>query len=194
MKFFIDYNEIKELLEAETPYFDKYISPLLNLANRFSQATRPQNVGKISELINQFKGRTLEDWTEWYLEHYPNAVKHASKKILDKIEEFKKALDKINPEIVEKWVQDLVIVRSYIGLHFQQAILKEIAEIKNLNYRLSLPEEEAKGIDGFIGNIPISIKPETYTLENANPEVINVIVIYYEKEKYGISFEIPDDL
>lgn len=87
-----------------------------------------------------------------------------------------------------------MIVKSYIGLHFQQAILKKIAEIKNLNYRLSLPEEEAKGIDGFIGNIPISIKPETYKLENANLEIINVIVIYYKKEQNGISFEIPDDL
>jgi len=32
---------------------------------------------------------------------------------------------------------------------------------KRTNYRLAEPDEESKGIDGYIGDIPVSIKPNT---------------------------------
>jgi hypothetical protein len=43
---------------------------------------------------------------------------------------------------------------------------------------LSNPEEEASGIDGFINDIPVSIKPDTYNLKAALPEIIKVKMIY----------------
>jgi len=55
----------------------------------------------------------------------------------------------------------LVLVKTFIGLKFQEAILKKVASIMGKTYRLTKPEEEAKGIDGFIGDIPVSIKPST---------------------------------
>jgi hypothetical protein len=48
------------------------------------------------------------------------------------------------------------------------------------------PEEESKGIDGFIGDIPVSIKPSTYKVKGSLPETISCKVIYYEKIKDGI--------
>ena len=53
-------------------------------------------------------------------------------------------------------------------------------------YRLSTPTEESKGIDGFVGDDAISIKPITYKVKTALHEHIEVRIIYYEKKKDGL--------
>jgi hypothetical protein len=55
------------------------------------------------------------------------------------------------------------------------------------SYRTSLPEEEAKGIDGYIGDNPVSIKPQTYESKQMLPKSIGVQIVYYEKVKDGIN-------
>jgi len=57
------------------------------------------------------------------------------------------------------------------------------------NYRLANPDEESKGIDGFIGDIPVSIKPETYKIKKGLNESIKVKMVYYEKIKNGIEVD-----
>ena len=71
-------------------------------------------------------------------------------------------------------------------LKFQESILKRIAYQAGKSYRVALPEEEAKGIDGFTGEKPISIKPITYKAKKMLPETIEMQMIYYEKLKDGI--------
>ncbi len=83
----------------------------------------------------------------------------------------------------------MVIVKTFAGLRFQEAILKKGAEIKGTNYRLSEPDEESKGIDGYIGNIPVSIKPHTYEVKAALPEYIETKIIYYKKIDDGIEVD-----
>ncbi len=46
--------------------FPKYTTQLLNLANQNSQATRPNVVGQMSDLIMQHNGKPIESWSEWY--------------------------------------------------------------------------------------------------------------------------------
>ena len=58
-----------------------------------------------------------------------------------------------------------------------------------LDYHLSDFTEESKGIDGYIGKIPVSIKPDTYKMKSALQENIEVKTIYYEKVKNGIKVD-----
>ena len=51
------------------------------------------------------------------------------------------------------------------------------------------PEEEARGIDGFVGNEPISIKPVTYMTKMALPENIDSKIVFYDKGKGFIVIE-----
>jgi hypothetical protein len=102
------------------------------------------------------------------------------------VDNLKVAISKIDKEMVAKWVEDLVIIKTFIGLRFQEAILKKGAEIKNTKYRLALPEDESKGIDGYIDSTPISIKPETYKLKKEHIEHIRSKIIYYEKTDDGV--------
>ncbi len=60
---------------------------------------------------------------------------------------------------------------------------------KRVGYRRSTPEEESRFIDGYIGEIPVSIKPITYKTKSMLHENIGVKLIYYEKLKDGIRVE-----
>jgi hypothetical protein len=108
------------------------------------------------------------------LDRSPDGISAATQKIMQMLENFKQIIGKIDQRIVEEWVKDLVITKTFLGLKIQEAILKKGAEINRSDYRLSTPDEESKGIDGFIGGIPVSIKPDTYNLKAALPEVIKV--------------------
>ena len=184
--------EIKTLLGAEPVEFPKYATQIINLANQNAQGTRPAVVGQLSELIQEFTGKTLEEWEKWYLEQHPGAIEKATKKISEMIQNFRDVIKKIDEEIIEKWVRDLVIVKTFIGLRFQEAILSKVANIMNKPYRLATPEDESKGIDGVIGNIPISIKPETYKTKKSLNENIEVKIVYYTKGKDGITIDIEE--
>jgi DNA-binding transcriptional MerR regulator len=119
MKVKITIDEIKKYLDIESPEFPKYVAPLINLANQYAQGTRPKIVGQLSELIQEFEGKTLSEWENYYLQKKPDAIKNATEKILQKLKELKETLKNIDYDTVEKWVRDLVIVKTFIGLRFQ---------------------------------------------------------------------------
>ncbi|MEM3526361.1 MAG: MjaI family restriction endonuclease [Candidatus Jordarchaeaceae archaeon] len=190
MRFKLKNEELKAELIGESKVFPTYVSPILNLANRFSGATRPEVVGQMSELIQKCPYKTFEGWKKWYLTVMPNAIDKATKRIVRKLQEFEKVIEKIDENTVREWVEDLVLVKTFIGLRFQEAILKKIALSMGKKYRLATPEEEAQGIDGYIDDIPVSIKPETYKVEKGRlGEKIAVSIIYYKKTEDGIEFE-----
>ncbi len=101
----------------------------------------------------------------------------------------KDAVILIDKEMVNKWAKDLIFTKTFVGLCFQESILKKVAERKNEKYRLATPAEESTGIDGFIGKKPISIKPKTYKTKDMYGEQIEADIIYYDKKKDGISIE-----
>lgn len=185
--------ELTELLIGEKPKFPKYVSPILNLANRFARGTVPAVVGQMTELVKPFK--TYEEWKKWYLRERPDALENAIMKISDMLKNFKEAIEKIDKKTIRAWVEDLVLVKTFVGVRFQEAILKRVASILEKEYRLAKPEEEAKGVDGFIDNIPISIKPETYRVEAKRlQEKIKAKIVYYRKVEDGIEFDIGEIL
>ena len=106
------------------------------------------------------------------------------------VKNFKRVINQINKPMIKEWVEDLVLEKTFVGLKFQEAILKKVAEIKKTNYRLSNSKEESKGIDGFVGNVPVSIKPITYKTKDALSEEIKVKIIFYEKVKDGLNIDL----
>lgn len=189
MKVKLTNKDIREALEIPSPSFPKYVSQIINLANQNAQGTRPRVVGQLTDLIQEVSGKTLDEWEQWYLQRYPDAIKTAKEKILSMLENLKDAMHNIDENMVSVWVKDLVIVQTFIGLQFQEAILKKAAEIKGVDYRLSEKTDESKGIDGYVGNIPVSIKPETYKVKQSLSETIAAKIIYYKKVKNGIEVD-----
>lgn len=191
-QFKISSAEIKSLIGIESFEFPKYSTQILNLANSNAQGTRPAVVGQMSDLIQEFSGKSIKEWEKWYLERHPDAIEKATEKITEMVENFKVVINQIDKEMISNWVKDLVIIKTFMGLKFQEAILSKVANIFNTTYRLSPPEDESKGIDGYIGDLPISIKPVTYKLKKSLNEKINIKFIYYEKVKDGLKIDLGE--
>jgi uncharacterized protein YukE len=189
MKIKLTNEEIRKSLEIPVPSFPKYVRQIINMANQNAQGTRPKVVGQLTDLIQEFSGKTFEEWEQWYLQRYPDAIKTAKEKILAMLENLKDAMNKIDGNMVNEWARDLIIVQTFIGLQFQEAILKKGAEIKGSGYKMSEKTDESHGIDGYIGNTPVSIKPETYKLKKSLSEEIPARIIYYKKVKNGIEVD-----
>ena len=196
MKLTIKNEELLELNESSTPQFPKYTSQLINLANQNAQGTRPKVVGQLSELFQEYQKNTdeisIDTWKKWYLSKYSKAIEDATNRIYEQIQNLKNAITLIDRNMIQKWVEDLIITKTYNGLYIQKAILSKIAKIKQKDFRLAKTEEEAIGIDGYIDNVPYSIKPDTYKTMSRLSESIEVKIIYYTKTKSGIEIEFEE--
>lgn len=176
---------VKELI-GEVKDFPLYTTQLINLANQNAQGTRPRVVGQLTELIQECPEKTYEGWKKWYLSKYPNAIENATERINEMMNNLKNAIKSIDKSMIKKWVEDLVLEKTFVSLRFQEAILKKVASIKNTDYRLAESKEESQGIDGFIGDMPVSIKPITYKTKDALREEIKAKIIFYNKTKSGL--------
>lgn len=185
----VSYSELTTALTGETPTFPTYTTQLINLANQNSQATRPRHVGQLSELIQTFPGETYAEWESWYLEQHPDTIEEATDRIHDMLKKVLAAGGEIDREMIHTWVRDLVLTKTYAGLRAQEGILRYLAERRDVDWRLATPEEEAQGIDGWLGDLPVSVKPESYKSKPMLPEDIQVHIISYRKVSGGLRLE-----
>lgn len=196
MKYTLKNELIENYNKSESFIFPKYTSQLINWANQNAQGTRPVVVGQMSELFPEFMNSgmeiTIENWRKWYIEKYPEAFENATDKIFAQVQNLRNAIPLIDREMVEKWVQDLVINKTFNGMYVQKAILASLAEKRGTTYRLATPEEESIGIDGYVGEIPYSVKPDTYKTMGRLSETIDVKMIYYSKTKTNLKIEVED--
>lgn len=184
--FTLSTKEIMEDLAGKAETYPTYTTQLINLANQNSQATRPKKVGQMSELIQAFPGKSYDEWVQWYVNKYPDAVDQATDDTYAMIQKMRHAMADIDRAMVRTWIRELILTKTYAGLRFQESILKKIAEKENTSYRLAHPDEESKGIDGYIGAKPVSIKPTSYQAKPFLPEDIHAEIIFYEKVRGGI--------
>jgi len=189
MKIILKNDKITQDVVGKIVEFPKYTTQIMNLANQNAQGTRPRVVGQMSELITQFPNKTYDEWVKWYNERMPSAIDDATEKVYSMVKSIDNAASKIDKDMVRKWIEDLVLTKTFTGFRFQESILKEISRIKGVPYRVSTPSEESKGTDGFIGEMPVSIKPITYKTMSRLPENIGIEMVYYEKLKDGIKVE-----
>ena len=101
-KIKIKNNEIKELICGEIYEFPKYSTGILNLANRISGGTRPRIVGQMTDLIQEFEGKSIKEWAKWYKEKYPNAINNATEKIYEMTQNFKKTINEIDKNLIKE--------------------------------------------------------------------------------------------
>lgn len=196
MKYTINNEKIRSYNNSEVTNFPKYTSQLINWANQNAQGTRPAVVGQMSELFPEFVESeeviTIENWKDWYVKRHPEAFETATDKIFAQVENLKQAIKLIDRDMVEAWVEDLIVSKTFNGMYVQKAILAFLAEQINGTYRLATPEEEAVGIDGYVNNTAYSVKPDTYKSMERLSETIDVKMIYYTKTKTGLKIEVED--
>lgn len=196
MEFDIKDQTIQEINELIPEEFPKYTTQLMNLANQNAGATRPKQVGQMSELFPEYlkthRDISRQGWEQFYMKNHQEQVREAVNKIELQIYNLREAILKIDKLMIRKWVKDLLINKTYDGMYVQKAILIELGKRKGLSIRLATPEEEAKGIDGFVGDIPYSVKPVTYEAMDRLPENIAYKMIYYSKSGKKIHIKVEE--
>lgn len=179
--------ERQKLVAGESFEFPKYTTQIMNTANQNSQATRPNVVGQMSDIVDEFRDRhpdgTFEDWRVFYYEEYSGEerIDEATDRMVDMVEKMTQAAQKIDEEMIRDWVRDLVLYKTYEGLGVQTAILRKLAKEYDREFERSTSADESKGIDGFLGDQPVSIKPETYEGKSRLQEDIDAPIVYYEE-------------
>lgn len=181
----------RERMVAEIdPQFPKYTTQIMNTANQNSQATRSRVVGQMSELIQEYKEEyphgDFEDWKRFYYEEYDGEqrIEKAIEKLFDMVVKMREAAMEIDENMANRWIKDLVLYKTYSGLgRNEEAIFKKVSKEYGLEYSRSTPSEEAKGIDGYLADQPVSIKPITYKQKSRLQENIDVPIVYYEEYK-----------
>lgn len=184
----ISEEEREELVANIDPDFPKYTTQIMNTANQNSQGTRPKVVGQLSDLIEEYKEEypegDYEDWEEFYLDEYDGEerIDEATDKVFEMVIKMREAAENIDREMVHRWVRDLVLYKTYTGLgRNEEAILKALSEQYDLPYELGDAADESKGIDGYIGDNPVSVKPITYKQKSRLQEDIQAPIVYYEE-------------
>ena len=114
-----------------------------------------------------------------------DTITPAVDKIMKALPSLRIAIDQIDRAMVENYIKSLIIDKTYEGLNAQYKIISLIGEKLDLPFRRATKEEEAKNIDGFINDIPVQIKSETFKITNPTTKVqgIDCVIIYYKKEK-----------
>ncbi len=133
MTLTIKNEELLELNESSTPKFPKYTSQLINLANQNAQGTRPKVVGQLSELFQEYQKNTdeisIDTWKKWYLSKYPKAIEDATNRIYEQIQNLKNAITLIDRNMIQKWVEDLIITKTYNGLYIQKLFCQKLQKL-----------------------------------------------------------------
>ena len=167
-----------------------YIGSVINLANSFSQATRAKHVGQVSDLIQEYReiaeNPSVEGWESFYASKIGlEKIDIAADKIWEYVQRIRENLNSLNHDDVKNWTKDLVIDKTFAGLQIQLDILEMVSETGE--FRLSTPDEESKGIDGYVDGEPVSIKPNTYkkTIQSGK-ESIPYRIIFYKNTKRGL--------
>jgi len=120
----LDFKEEYEKIAGKKKEFPTYTRQIINIANQNAQGTRPEVVGKMSELTEEC---------------------HRIKKMIEKM---RRAAEQIDEEMIRNWVEDLVIDKTAEGFTIQEIILKTLAKQKDTEYRVATAKEESRNIDG----------------------------------------------
>jgi hypothetical protein len=74
----------------------------------------------------------------------PTAIDDATERICEMVKNLALAVPKIDSAMVRRWVEDLVLTKTFVGFCFQESILKAISEKKHLKYRVTTPKMNQK--------------------------------------------------
>lgn len=165
----------------------KYTTYLLRPAVNLSQSNRPRVVGQMSDIIEEFRQKhpdgTFEDWVNYYETEYDGdeRLEEATEIAYPMVEKMRDAFEQIDEEMTHDFLRDLVLFKTYEGFDIQEAILRKLGEMYDTEITRATAEDESKGIDGYVGDQPVQIKPTTYP--DDLQEGIDVPIVTYDENK-----------
>ncbi|AXR82299.1 MjaI family restriction endonuclease [Natrarchaeobaculum sulfurireducens] len=188
---YISKDERRRIAVGQDLEYPRYTTKIINLACHTAQATNRGSVGSLDEILEEFEAEnpdaTFEDWVDYYYQKYNGEVKvhRAAKKTYDMVENMRDAIDLITDEMVEQWVEDLILYKSYMGFDAREVIIPKLGRELQVTSRLAGPEEMAEGVSGYLGDQPICLRSTKHDKGPAMYEDLEAPVLYYEETDSG---------
>lgn len=183
--------------------YPKYLKPILNLIINISQINHKKNIGNI---VQMFEDAVLENdgllsRNEWKIYLKKNHAPFKDENIELSVDKCNSLLLQIycmigeilhngqSKDFIRDYINNLYFDGSYDGLSIQMQIINHL---KEYNYKVTQATslEESQGIDVWIDNIPVQIKPKSYKFKDGQCNVKNtVFTIFYEKNINGFTLD-----
>lgn len=178
------------------PEFPKYTTQSMNTTDQNSQAIRSRDVGQMSELIQEYKedypDGTFEDWQQYYYDEYngEKRIEGATEKPFDMVVKMRGAAMDIDEDMPNRWIKDVVLSKTYTGRgRTEEAMFENPSKEYGLESSPSTPSDESKGVDGDLGDQPVSNEPITYKQKSRLQENVDAPIVHYEEYKSNHTLE-----
>jgi len=176
----------------------KYSTQFLNLAGQNSKCFSANRVGSMKELWLEFGETgvpdTLENWETFYVDRMgTDGLDEASEKLYGMIQ--KMGVPWIDEQMCSDYVREVIYNKTHFGMGGEALAIAVAAEYFELPYRFSNAEEESQGIDGWIGEYPVQVKPQdTFKVGHVfnKADTAKQLVVTYEKKKHTCYIHNPE--
>lgn len=169
----------------------KYSSQLLNLANSNTKGTVKEKIGSVKENWQEMRDQnvagTLENWTNFYIEKYgEKQLERSGQDVYIMIQKLRKTLEQVTEDMCVEYVKEVVYNKTAMGMGGEEMAIQVVANYFNMPYRYSTAEEETQGIDGWIGDKPVQVKPHDSVFKAHvynHADTSKTLVVTYEPKK-----------
>lgn len=181
----------KDVIKRDRCSFPLNTKPILNIATQNSQCTRVSIVGSMKELFVEFLkadvGRSVDDWEQWYLANGGTLkIQDATDKLFAYLNKMPLDHTVFTRDVAENYILDLVINKTHYGMSGEYYAVLATAKHFGLDYSFSSAEEESQGIDAWIGDKPVQVKPHDSVAKHHvrnKADIDKTLVITYEAKE-----------
>lgn len=177
----------------------RYATQLLNIAGQNAQCFSAKKIGSMKEQWLEFIETgvpdTLENWEKFYTDkNGTDGIKWAAEKLFDKAVKDMR-IPWLDKELCADYVKEVIFNKTHFGMGGESSAIKAAAKYFELPFRFSTAEEESQGIDGWIGDKPVQVKPQdSFKVGHVfnKADVAKTLVLTYEKKKHTCYIHNPE--
>lgn len=179
----------KGVIVRQRREWPKYTTQLLNIAGQNCKAFDVKKVGSAKETWLEMRGQgipgTLENWTNFYMSKpFASNIPGQAQKLFEMIQ--KMQIGSVTYDMCEDYIKEVIFNKTHMGMGGEEMALQAVAAYYEVDLRFSNAEEEAQGIDGWIGDKPAQVKPHDSVFKghvHNHPDKDRVLLVTYEPKK-----------
>jgi hypothetical protein len=167
----------------------KYSTQLLNVAGQNCKAFDVRQVGSAKETWLEMRQQgipgTFENWCNFYnSKPFANNIPAQAQRLYEMIQ--KMQIGGISYDMCEDYIKEVIYNKTHMGMAGEEMAIQAVGSYYSLPVRFSDAQEEAQGIDGWIGEIPVQVKPEGSAFKghvHNHPDKDRVLLVTYIPKK-----------
>lgn len=141
-------------------------------------------VGDMTKIVSLSKAKTIDEFRNEYLNsEYGDKFIKSREKYVDFIKSRHMDRRYYTDDFVREYFERKVINESFVGIKNQNIICEYLANKFNTTWKMATSKEDSNGIDAYIGDKPIQVKPISYAAGKSSKYV------YYDKENDKILYD-----